>query len=74
MALFIVTTMILALNPFLGALDKMGTALFFTLAILEHVNYFEFQLMYDNKNDLDYIKQYRRFKIAKLKRHMNNGL
>lgn len=71
-ALFIVTIIIIIVNPFLGTLDKIGTVLFLTLAILEHVNYFEFQLMYDNKNDLNYIKQYRRLKIAKLKRRMNS--
>ncbi len=66
--LFILTAVILALNPFLGTLDKIGTTLFFGLAILEHVNYFEIQLMYDNKNDINYIRQHRRLKIAKLKR------
>jgi len=66
--LFILTAVILALNPFLGTLDKIGTTLFFGLAILEHVNYFEIQLMYDNKNDINYIRQHRRLKVAKLKR------
>jgi hypothetical protein len=72
LVLFILTIVILLSNPFLGTLDKIGATLFLALAILEHINYFEFQIMYDNKNDLDYLKQYRRLKIAKLKRRINS--
>ena len=61
------------INPFLGAFDKITTTLFFLLAVLEHVNYFEVQLMYDNKNDLKYIRQYGRLKVSKLNRAMKNN-
>jgi hypothetical protein len=71
--LFAVTIIIFSLSPFVGVFDKIGTALFFGLAVLEHINYFEIQLMYDNKNDIKYLVRYRRLKIAKLKRLMNSG-
>ncbi|RPH32680.1 MAG: hypothetical protein EHM93_08145 [Bacteroidales bacterium] len=68
--LLALTIIIFIVNPFQGAYDKIGTTLFLLLAVLEHINYFEIQLMYDNSNDLKYIRQYRRFKVAKLKRLM----
>jgi len=68
----ILMVMILIVTPFVSTLDRIGTALFFSLAVLEHVNYFEFQLMYDSKNDIQYLWRYKRLKVAKLKRLMLN--
>ena len=70
--LFVFASLIVALNPFLSTIDKVGTAFFFLLAVLEHVNYFEIQLMYDNKNDWKYVRRYKRLKVAKLKSLMNS--
>lgn len=70
--LFVLTIIILVLNPFHGTFDKIGTTLFFGLAVLEHVNYFEIQLMYDNNSDIEYLRHHRRLKVAKLKRLMTN--
>ncbi len=36
------------------------------MAVLEHINYFEVQLMYDNKNDIEYLKRFRKLKKSKL--------
>ena len=59
------------LLPFKSSLDKFGAYLFFTLAVLEYINYFELQLMYDNKNDLKYLIQYKKLKTSKLKGYIN---
>lgn len=50
--------------PFSSSFDRVGAIAFFSLAVLEHINYFEYQLMYDNKSDLAYL---RRFGIKKSK-------
>ncbi|MEQ8673788.1 MAG: hypothetical protein RLP44_29850 [Aggregatilineales bacterium] len=34
----------------------------YILAVLEYVNYFQFQLMYDNRNDLKYLADHKRLK------------
>jgi hypothetical protein len=65
--LFVLAFSLIITHPFVGTLDQFGTFLFFTLAILEHINYFEFQLMYDSKNDKAYLKQFKRLKKSKLK-------
>ena len=57
-------------NPFKGKWDMYGAIIFVSLAVLEHINYFEFQLMYDNQNDIRYLINYRRLKKSKLKRLM----
>lgn len=67
MFLIALTVAIIFLNEFKGTIDKIGTFSFLLLAILEHINYFEFQLMYDNKNDLEYLKINKRLKNSKLK-------
>ena len=59
---------ILVLFPFKGSYDQVGAWAFFTLAVLEYINYFEIQLMYDNSNDLAFIRRYHRLKPAKLKK------
>jgi hypothetical protein len=61
------TVIFVWIYPFKGSWDKYGTIGFLSLAILEHINYFEFQLMYDNMNDLNYLRRFRRLKKAKLK-------
>ena len=66
-ALIIGIVIFIWIYPFKGNWDRYGTIAFLSLAILEYVNYFEFQLMYDNKNDLNYLRQFRRLKKAKLK-------
>ncbi len=68
--LFILTLIIFTLIPFSGTFDKIVTILFTLLAVLEHINYFEIQLMYDNENDKKYLRQYKRLKVAKLKKIM----
>jgi len=40
--------------------------------MLEQINYFEVQLMYDNKEDLKYLKKYKRLKVATLKKLMQD--
>lgn len=39
-------------------------------AILEHINYYNIQLMIDKKSDLKYLLKYRRFKVASLKKDL----
>ena len=68
LVLILIEIMFIIIHPFNGTWDMYGTLLFLSLAVLEHVNYFEFQLMYDNKNDLIYLRQYGRLKKSKLKR------
>lgn len=65
--LIIGTIIFIWLYPFKGNWDKYGAIAFLSLAILEYINYFEFQLMYDNKNDLNYLRRFGRLKKAKLK-------
>jgi hypothetical protein len=55
------------MNPSKGVWDMYGTIYFLSFAVLEHINYFEIQLMYDNKNDWMYLWRYRRLKKPKLK-------
>ena len=55
---------------FQGIADIIGTILFLSLAIAEHINYFEFQLMYDNDNDRSYLKLNKGLKKATLKKLM----
>ena len=57
-------------SPFSGTFDKIVTTIFILLAVLEHINYFEIQLMYDNENDKNYVKRFKRLKVAKLKKLM----
>lgn len=72
MILIALTLVIIVFNNFKGIIDIIGTFSFLLLAILEHINYFEFQLMYDNKNDLEYLRLNKRLKISKLKILMND--
>jgi len=67
---FTLTIITIAFNPFSGTFDKIVTTIFTSLAVLEHVNYFEIQLMYDNENDKTYLKLHKRLKMAKLKKIM----
>lgn len=67
---FTLTILIFSLTPFEGVFDWVVTMIFFLLAVLEHINYFEFQLMYDNENDKKYLRQHKRLKVAKLKKMM----
>lgn len=69
LALFALALISIALVPFKGIVDKVGTGIFFALAVAEHVNYFEIQLMYDNKSDLSYLFKYG-LKKAKLKKKL----
>jgi uncharacterized membrane protein YkvI len=67
---FILTILTISLTRFSGTFDRIVTTLFILLAVLEHINYFEVQLMYDNQNDKKYITKYKRLKAAKLKKIM----
>ena len=67
---FLLTIITITFNPFSGTFDKIVTTIFTSLAVLEHVNYFEIQLMYDNENDKKYLKLYKKLKVAKLKKMM----
>jgi hypothetical protein len=67
---FTLTIITISLTPFSGTFDRIVTTLFILLAVLEHINYFEVQLMYDNQNDKKYITKYKRLKAAKLKKIM----
>jgi hypothetical protein len=66
MLLIILSLGILIIYPFTSDSDKTGAIIFFTLATLEHINYFEIQLMYDNVNDMKHLLKFG-FKPAKLK-------
>jgi hypothetical protein len=68
--LFTLTFITIIFIPFSGTFDKIVTIIFTSLATLEHINYFEIQLMYDNENDKKYLRQYKRLKVAKLKKIM----
>ena len=70
--LIIITLTALLTNPFSSSYDKVGAIGFTVLAILEHINYFEIQLMYDNKNDLKYLRQFG-LKRSKLKMLLTKG-
>lgn len=67
---FILTVITITFNPFSGTFDKIVTTIFTLLAVLEHVNYFEIQLMYDNENDKKYLQLHKRLKVSKLKKIM----
>lgn len=65
--LIIGTFIAIWIYPFKSDWDKYGSIAFLSLAFLEYINYFEFQLMYDNKNDLNYLRRFGRLKKAKVK-------
>src|SRR3546814_9489880 len=48
---FILTIITISFSPFRGIFDRIVTTLFVVLAVLEHINYFEVQLMYEMKID-----------------------
>lgn len=50
--------------------DVVGGALFTTLALLEQVNYYYVQLMYDSPTDWRYLTQHKRLKRASLARDL----
>lgn len=68
LALVIGSAIIILFYPSKGNWDKYGAIAFLLLAMLEYINYFEIQLMYDNKNDLNYVRKFGRLKEAKVKR------
>jgi hypothetical protein len=41
--------------------------------ILEHINYYHRQLMYDNSYDLNYLKTYKKLKVAGLNKDLKNN-
>lgn len=47
------------------------SGLLYGLAILEYINYFQFQLMYDNGNDLKYLVSHRRLKRGLIAREFD---
>jgi hypothetical protein len=71
-ALFLVVASLIITNPFRGTFDFVVTVFFLLLSILEHINYFEIQLMYDSHNDKMYLKKHKKLKVSKLKSLMNN--
>lgn len=70
-ALFVLAIFHFMTNTFYGFFDIVVTVIFLILAILEHINYFEIQLMYDSYNDKMYFKRYRKLKVSKLKAIMD---
>lgn len=44
---------------------------FHVLAVLEYINYFQFQLIYDNYNDLQYLVRYRQLKRGLIAREFD---
>jgi hypothetical protein len=66
LVLIILSLGIIIFYPFVSSGDKIGAIIFFALATLEHINYFEIQLMYDNANDIKHLLKFG-FKPAKLK-------
>ena len=42
--------------------ERLIGGILYVLAVLEYINYFQFQLMYDNEDDLHYLLQYKRLK------------
>jgi hypothetical protein len=41
-------------------------------AVLEHINYYHTQLMIDNKRDLEYVMKNKRFKMASLRKDLED--
>ena len=70
--LIILTVTLIVSNQFKSTFEQVGTISFLILAILEHINYFEVQLMYDSKNDLKYLQLFRKLKKSKLKILISN--
>ncbi|GEO06324.1 hypothetical protein AAE02nite_39880 [Adhaeribacter aerolatus] len=70
--LIILTLNLIVVNQFKSTFEQVGAIAFLILAILEHINYFEVQLMYDSKNDLKYLQLFKKLKISKLKILINN--
>lgn len=68
--LFAFVILAIVFVPFNSTFDKSVTTFFFVLALLEQINYFEVQLMYDNKKDLQYLRTHKRLKVATLRRLM----
>lgn len=52
--------------PALSNADRWGAIGFLSLAILEYINYYVVQLMYDNPADWRYLLQHKRLKPASL--------
>ena len=56
-------------DHFWASQTHTGWALFaYCFGVAEHVNYYHVQLMYDNRNDWQYLRTYRRLKIASLRK------
>lgn len=51
--------------------DLIIRSLLFLLAVLEYINYFHLQLMYDNQKDLAYLMRYKRLKQGVIAREYN---
>jgi hypothetical protein len=63
---FIILFMIILFVPFVSKSDKIGTIIFSILAVLEYINYYKVQLMYDSLNDVKYLFRFGRLKKSKL--------
>jgi len=70
--LIILTIALIAFNQFKSTFEQIGTISFLILAILEHINYYEVQLMYDSKNDVKYLRLFKRLKKSKLRILIDN--
>ena len=56
-------------DHFWASQTHTGWALFaYCFGVAEYVNYYHVQLMYDNRNDWQYLRTYRRLKIASLRK------
>jgi hypothetical protein len=61
----------LCFQSYRSSFEVYSVVFFLTLSLLEYINYFEVQLMYDYKADRAYIRQAKRLKTAKPKQLMS---
>jgi len=66
--LFAIVGLYIFVNPFSGIADRIVTFFFYSLAVLEHIHYFEFQLMYTSLSDFQFVINQRQLKKSRIKK------
>lgn len=72
--LFAFVGLCILVNPFSGVADRISTFFFYSLAVLEHIHYFEFQLMYTSLSDLQFVSNHRQLKKSKIKKWISYSI
>jgi hypothetical protein len=52
-------------------INKAWALFAYLFGLAEHINYYHIQLMYDNRNDWEYLRKYKRFKTSAIRRDFN---